>query len=126
MTQGRAQLENIRAGAISSPAVLVPGDVAVATANSIHVARKPVAVLAAQLAWRSGALIFHGTSLGEVAAEFNRYNDTKLIVADASTRHLTINGTFRTKGIVQFARVTRAVFGLHVVELQNGNFVISN
>ena len=67
-----------------------------------------------EIAWRRGMLVFHNTNLADAADQFNRYNVVKLMVPDNRAAAMTINGTFRTDGVEQFARVTRDVFGLHV------------
>ena len=123
LVEGRARLENTGAGK-QHFATLVPGDLAVATANSLNLSRRHAPELADDLAWRHDALVFHNTSLGDAAAEFNRYSGAKLVVADASTAALTVNGTFRTTGAEEFAGVTHEIFGVHIVHLGN-NIVLS-
>ena len=59
-------------------------------------------------------LVFHHTALAEAAAEFNRYNDYKVIVADPSLGRLEINGKFRTTDVGMFADVAADVLGLHL------------
>ncbi len=114
LVQGEAKFETTDTWSPSRSVTLHPGDVALATAVAVDVSRKSSRELSDELAWRRGTLVFHNTRLSDAVAEFNRYNETKLIVGGPSTAALTINGTFRTNGFEQFARVTRDVFGLHV------------
>jgi transmembrane sensor len=93
------------------PISLLPGDVAIATATNVSVTRKPTRALAESLGWQRGLLIFDNTTLSDAAAEFNRYNSEKLVVA-ASAAHLPVVGTFRANDVEAFARVTQEVFGL--------------
>ncbi len=54
------------------------------------------------LAWRSGAVVFDGESLGLAVAELNRYTDARLVVADPSLENLRIGGRFRTGDVDGF------------------------
>jgi transmembrane sensor len=112
LMEGRVRLQP--AEAASRAVVLTPGDVAVATTNSIAVTKNPEQVVQNELGWRRGMLIFKHTSLASVAAEFNRYNRQKLIVADAASARLTINGTFRTIDVDAFVDVAQDILRLRV------------
>jgi transmembrane sensor len=125
LIRGEARVESAGLWSPAQSATLHPGDVAMATPTSLNVTRKSSGQLADELAWRRGALVFHNTRLGDAVAEFNRYNETKLIVADRALAALTINGTFRTNGFEQFARVAGDVFGLHVRHSADG-IVLTN
>jgi transmembrane sensor len=103
---------------------LAPGDVAVATPGAMTVTKKPEASLADQLAWRQGLLIFNDTTLAEVAAQFNRYNSKKLVIADAATARLAIMGKFPVNDVDLFGRVAKAVLGVRV-ETRDSEVVIS-
>jgi transmembrane sensor len=74
--------------------------------------KKPARELSNELGWRRGMLIFRHETLGEAAAEFNRYNTEKIVV-DPSVAHLEIRGTFHTVDIALFARMTEKALGLH-------------
>jgi len=113
LVEGRAAFE--RTGT-SSPqtALLVPGDVLVATANSVTVTKKPAQVLDNSLAWRRGSLVFFHTTLAEAATELNRYNTRKIVIADADAARLQINGTFPSGDIGLFGRVAHVVLGVNV------------
>ncbi len=103
---------------------LTPGDVVVANAQAISVSRKKPAVLSTELGWRHGVLIFEQMSLYAVASELNRYNQKKLVVADAAAGGVKIGGTFRTDDVQAIANAAREVFGLHV-EDRGSEIVIS-
>lgn len=120
LIKGEAKLETTETWSPTRSVTLHPGDVALATATSLDVKRKSSRELSDELAWRRGVLVFHNTRLRDAVAEFNRYNETKLIVDGQKTAALTINGTFRTNGFEQFARVTRDVFGLRVERRSEG------
>jgi transmembrane sensor len=96
------------------PAVLLPGDVVVATASSILETKKSVQDLSDKLGWRQGMLVFHHTTLADAAAEFNRYNREKIVIGDTAIARLTINGTFPSRNVGDYTHLTQEVFGLHV------------
>ena len=58
------------------------GKVVVATDNDVVVTTKSDVALANDLAWRTGMVVFNHTTLAEAAAELNRYNHEKLVIAD--------------------------------------------
>ena len=124
LTEGRARLESTNANAQYHSAVLRPGDVAVATKSSMSVARKSASDLTNELGWRHGVLVFKHTTLADAAAEFNRYNDQKIIIADPEVARLTIDGTFAANGLPLFVHSAREVFELHV-ENRGNETVIS-
>lgn len=113
LVEGKARIEPSN-GSDRPPRILTPGDVAVATADTISVMRKPMPVLDAQLSWRRDVLVFDHTTLREAAAEFNRYNSEKLVIADPQAAGRTIGGTFPKNGLVDFAEVARQMLGLTV------------
>ena len=113
--------------AAASPAhakVLTPGDVAVATANTMSVTKESPDDLADRLSWQRGMLVFRHTTLADAAAAFNRYNTEKIVIGDPQVAGLTINGTFPTTGIALFDRAAQEAFGLHV-ENRGDELVIS-
>lgn len=124
LVEGRAQFERTDGAGTTKPEILTPGDVVVATANTFTVTRKPVRELNETLAWRRGALIFFHTSLAQAAEEINRYNEQKVVIADAAAARLQINGTFPANDVRLFGRVAHVVLGVNV-ENRNGEVVIS-
>lgn len=105
-------------------AVLSKGDVAIATATELSVHKPPSVELVQALAWRRRILVFDNTSLAQAAAEFNRYNAHKLIIADAAVARLTIAGSFHANDVRAFAEVAEDI--LHVrVKSSDANTVIS-
>jgi len=86
--------------------------------------RKAPQELNADLGWRRGVLTFDNTPLADVAAEFNRYNRTKLVIADSSSAKIDIGGTFRADDVVAFAEVAKGLLKLQV-QKRGDNIVIS-
>lgn len=124
LLEGRASIASARPGVQAHSAVLTPGDVAVATADTISIEQKSKPTLAKELSWRRGFLVFDGAPLAAVAAELNRYNREKLVIAGDDVKRLTIDASVPTDDIHAFTRVARDVFGLHVRD-QGNEVVIS-
>ncbi len=112
----------------ANPAVqsvlLAPGDTVTATSDSISVTRKPIQALSNALSWREGVLSFDNASLVDVAAEFNRYNREKIVIAGPAVESIRISGTFQTQNAEAFIATVQRVFQLRVKREQN-NIVIS-
>jgi transmembrane sensor len=100
----------------TKPVYLKPGEELVASAEKISVRALSTAQTSRELGWREGMLFFDNTPLAEAAAEFNRYNTKKIVVADATAGRRMIGANFATGNIALFARMARAVLGLHVQE----------
>lgn len=98
----------------SQSTLLMPGDVATATTDTMFVTRQSTRALANELSWRHGVLIFDKTSLADAAAQFNRYNRQKLIIADPATASITIDGTFPTTNVEAFTDVAQHILRLRV------------
>jgi len=56
------------------------------------------------LSWRSGELAFDGEALGDAVAQFNRYNETKLVIADPALKQEPVVGYFSANEPEEFAR----------------------
>ena len=111
LMEGRASIQSDDA---THSAVLTPGDVAIATGNRMSVTRKPALELAHEIGWRQGVLVFDNTTLADAAAELNRYNRQKVVIADAAIAKLTIVGTFPENDVEAVADAAKEVFGLQV------------
>jgi len=105
---------SVRVGAPGASRLLKPGDVAVASAESMVITKKTPHELADELSWQRGVLVFDNAPLAEVAAELNRYNRQKLVIADSGAAKLAVVGTFRTDDVEGFTDIVRAVFKLRV------------
>lgn len=92
-------VENISASPLTANTVarLTPSGVLMQTTSPAQVAE--------QLSWMKGVLVFRDITLKEAAAEFNRYNTRKIVIADESVAALRIGGNFRANNIDGFARL---------------------
>jgi ferric-dicitrate binding protein FerR (iron transport regulator) len=59
-------------------------------------------------------IVFHHTALEDAVAEFNRYGNGKLVIADHKVGALMLNGTFPTHDTQAFIRVAQQVFRLKI------------
>ena len=64
------------------------------------------------LAWQGIRLEFVEMPLGDVVAEFNRYNRQKLVVGDAETAAILVGGTFRADNVDTFVRLLGTGFSI--------------
>ena len=124
LVRGRARLETASASVQHHATDLTPGEIAVATPDSISVAKIAERQITNALAWRVGKLAFTHVTLAEAASEFNRYNHTKLII-DQKVADLQVSGTFDASSVGTFANMARFAFGLRVEKRKN-EIVVSN
>jgi transmembrane sensor len=112
VTQGVVRLEaDADAGGRRLPVTLLPaGSMALASGDGVTVQSASVAQAEDRLSWRSGFLVFHDTPLSAAAAEFNRYNTRKILVADAATAALKVGGNFRWSNAEGFVRLLQQGF----------------
>jgi transmembrane sensor len=75
--------------------------------------------IAAVTAWTQHQLVFKGTALRQVAAEFNRYNLRRLVIGDSQLGELKITGTFSSTDPTSFIRFLEA--RPDIVVTQTGN-----
>jgi transmembrane sensor len=115
LVQGKARIEPAKPKNGVRTAVLTPGDVALATGNSLSVVNVPMSRLTRELSWRNNLLIFDNVTLADVAAELNRYNREQLVIAP-DVASLKIVASIPTNGIQAFKRVARDFLGLRVEE----------
>jgi transmembrane sensor len=125
VVQGRVRVEDTTPGASSASITVTPGDVAIGLGSSTMVVSKPVAAVEDKLTWRDGRLVFDGTSLAEVADDFNRYNRQQLLISDPSVAAIRISGTFKASNVEAFVRLLKEAYGLKVELTADGKLRIS-
>jgi transmembrane sensor len=109
LVKGKARLNS---GA--EVAMLTPGDDAVAMAGSLTITKKTQQELADELAWRRGVLVFRNATLADAVRWFNRYTQTKLVIADPGIAGLKIGGEFKIANVEDFLELAQAVLQVHV------------
>ena len=119
--EGRAGLESADQ---AKPTILSPGEVAVASGDSVSVKKASQTAIKNALEWRRGVLVFENATLAQAATELNRYNHEKLIIADSAAAKLTFGATLPTTDVDAFTEVAKEVLGLRV-EKRGDAIVIS-
>lgn len=125
LLQGRARLDSTDRSNPPNSAILSPGEIAIATPQSVTVIRKPKKELDSQTGWRRGVLTFYHATLADAAREFNRYNQRKIVVVDNAAEAELIDGTFPVNDVDLFGRVAHSVLGARV-ENKGHDIVISH
>ncbi|MBL8267895.1 FecR family protein [Steroidobacter sp.] len=64
--------------------------------------------------WRQGRLVFRGDALEEAVAEFNRYSDQQITVADPAIARLPVSGVFATAHPENFVAAVVGFYNLQV------------
>jgi transmembrane sensor len=98
-----------------APEMVDAGQMAIAAPSQVKVESLDQEEIARRLAWHEGMLLFNGQSLAEVAAEFNRYNERKLVIADPDVGRVRVGGYFRATDLDSFVRVLQERFGIIAV-----------
>lgn len=93
--------------------IFVTAGQAARVANAEAVLPQPQAMTVEEInhktAWRSGQIILSGETLRAAAAEFNRYNKEKIVIADAGLAEKTLVGGFRATDPHGFSAVVSAL-----------------
>lgn len=90
---------------------------AVSRATGVAAPERVGAAVADALAWRTGEVVLDGMTLGDAAAEFNRYS-TRQLAVEASLADRRIVGRFRAGDIDGFARAAAIVAGGRVEQAE--------
>jgi transmembrane sensor len=113
--------------ALETPPAIVPatmirlsaGQTALASGGGVKLAVLDKEGIARKLAWQNQMLVFDDESLENVVAQFNRYNERQLVIADPKLAALRIGGYFRPTNLDAFVDVLQSDFGIRVSK--NGN-----
>lgn len=83
--------------------VLLPaGTIALAKKDAVLVEKEGSTAIEQKLSWRSGVLTFRETPLADAIAEFNRYNERKIVIEDPAIATLKLGGVFRSTNVDPF------------------------
>lgn len=107
VTQGLVRLESdSRPGGPHQATTLLPaGSIATASDGGVVVHSGTVQQAQEYLSWRDGFVNFHDTPLATAVAEFNRYNQRKIVIADAHVGAMRVGGHFRWSNVDAFVRL---------------------
>jgi transmembrane sensor len=81
--------------------------------------------LSAALAWTRHQLVFERRALGDVAAEFNRYNHGRITIESASLREQEVTGVFQSNDPASFVAFLSSIPGVAIRDDGAGGHVIS-
>lgn len=115
VTEGIVRVEDSR----EEKSQLTAGAVARVSDGQIKVEEKPVASAEQALSWRSGYIVFQETPLTDAAAEFNRYNERKILIEDTAVGAIRLSGKFRSTNCETFVRLLEETYGIHAVHLSD-------
>jgi transmembrane sensor len=101
-------------GALHIARIMTAGQVAAVRGNQCTLRSPGLANILRSLTWRFGVLEFVNEPIQDIAAEFNRYSRTQLVINDDSIRHLRVGGRFSAFEPESFAATASKVFGLRV------------
>lgn len=76
------------------------------------------------LLWREGRIDLAGRSLSFAIAEFNRYNERKIVLADASISNERLHGIFNVNDPLQFAMALRDGFDIDIDLAGNSDIIL--
>ena len=126
VAQGRVEISAPDTEALGGASVAVDqGGIADMRGTApLRVTHDPTAV-ADRLSWRDGMLAFDATPLGEVAAEFNRYNHRQLVIAGPSAAGIRIGGRFKADHVEQFAALLHDAYGLKVTGTDGNQITVA-
>ena len=106
------------AAAIDVP--LSAGTIALAQDGDVLVHKESVRQAQDMVSWREGYLTFHDTTLADAVAEFNRYNNRRIMIGDAGVADTRISGTFRPTNYEAFVRLLHDGYAIDVQEDTGG------
>jgi transmembrane sensor len=109
----------------SNAMLLTAGAIARAGASGIIVQEKPLPEVEDYLSWRSGYLTFRDVALADAVAEFNRYNEQKIVIEDPSVGAIRFSGKVRPTSFEGFARLLEGALPIRV-EHADGRIVLTD
>ncbi len=126
VTEGRVRVDEIASAASATApsrelsalaagqqgVIALAADPASTRSLAVKVSQLPSAEIDQALAWQGLHLEFIEVPLGDVVADFNRYNRRKLVVTDEATAAILVGGNFRADNLDAFIRLLSAGFGV--------------
>lgn len=79
----------------------------------------------ASLAWRSGKLVIDNLTLDQALPLINRYLESPLRLADASTGSVRISGIYNTSDVKKLVRTLPKVLPVYLTQDKNGDTVLN-
>lgn len=117
VTEGKVRVDG---NSSSEPVLLGAGGVARSSTDGLLVQPGGPSKADEYLSWRTGFLVFREVSLAEAVAEFNRYNERKLLVRDPAIVSIPVSGRFRTTNFEAFVRLVQNGFAVRAESSPEG------
>lgn len=108
--------------AIPSSTFLDAGAIARTSHREVLVRKDAAADAERLLSWRRGYVSFDNVALADAAAEFNRYNTRKIVIADPAIAAIRVGGNFRSDNSDAFLALIQS--GFPIVVEQDGDRVV--
>jgi transmembrane sensor len=109
VAEGKVKVED-RSKPSRAPMYVAAGGVVRTEKETLTIEQKPVPRTEELLSWRTGYLVFRDTPLTSVIAEFNRYNDRKIEIAEPAIETIRLTGKFRTTNTDALIRLLQKSF----------------
>lgn len=116
IAEGTVRIEDATTPAIrvgtneDSILTLSAGSIARASDAGVLIQETTVPEIETYLSWRTGHLTFRDTALADAIAEFNRYNDRKVVIEDPAVAAIRVSGKFRANQFEAFLRLMEQGF----------------
>jgi len=113
--EGVVEVDRRARGAAPRPVKVAANTRALASpssASSVATVHVEPAAVRRELAWREGRIAFQGETLGQAAAQFARYSETRIAIDDPEIAAEEITGLFQANDPVGFAQAVASSFGL--------------
>lgn len=108
VSEGRVRIE--KADTTETEGFLSAGEAARAGKVGMLTRRREPAEVEDYLSWRSGHLVFRELPLAEAVEEFNRYNESKIVIQDAAVGAINVSGKIRPTNAEAFLRLLEDTF----------------
>jgi transmembrane sensor len=122
--EGRVKIIPIKAAtegsALREMKMLSAGEIAMISGSAELVTSRSHERVVESLSWREGVLLFDQDTIGDAAAEFNRYNIKKIVVRDPQVRVATISGRFQAGNVDAFTRLLGRAYGFEIRQTADG------
>ena len=77
-----------------------------------------------EMAWRQGMLAFRGTSLADAVRQFDRYGDSRIVIADPAIGQIPITGLFSAHRPRDFIETIALSLDLRLDRGTSANFIV--
>ncbi len=109
VTEGKVKVE-FKSMPSRAATFVTPGGIVRTEKQTVSLEQKAPPQAEELLSWREGYVVFRNTPLPDVVAEFNRYNDRKMEIADPAVAVIRLTGKFRATNTEALIRLLEKSF----------------